>query len=547
MNAAGKTITPGFIDMHSHADVTVLLYPQMESMLRQGITTFVGCQCGQSVAPIGRWWLHNQALLDHFMELSPKLFADPYDDDYYVLSSVMRKLMDDRYGVDHAWPTFGAWLDAVDAHGLSGNMVTLIGYSTLRVNAVLNERGEPDDARVPTEAEKARLKAGLREAMEAGAFGMSVGLDYKPGIFSKTPELMEMAAEMAPYDGIYFAHWRKTGLRAGTPKKQKKIDGIIETLEVGLQNSIQVQISHLSTGYDIFPTDDDYMQTAAARRTLQVIDEYVAKGVRANFDVIPNITGGTMIAPWLVGMLLPWIYRAGGLTNFLQYLRYPDYRNDISRVINSGGFFRLNPLVQPDWDENTDIIESVHEDWVGKTVAQLAKQRGKNSLETLYDLMLEDPSAKVFRATHSMNRHAVQEYYNHPLATVGNDTFVFDTVSTVGFDAERPGNRPNPNTYCGFVKFIKEYGMPRLEDSIYKTTGRAAEILHLSDRGLLKEGYRADVLLIDMDELATNESVIDPRVYPTGITHVLVNGTPVIDAGQHTGALPGGVIRRQTR
>lgn len=247
-----------------------------------------------------------------------------------------------------SWHTFHQWLDTVDAHGLSGNMVTVLGYSTIRMNVM-----GPDGARTPTEEEKAALKEHIHEAMDAGSFGMSVGLDYEPGIFSGTRELLEMSRELKADDGILFVH-----------------------------------------------------------------------------------------------------------------------------------------------DANTE-------------------------------------SVKVF--------------LGHPKATLGNDTFVFSTDSTVAYDPESPGNKPNPNTYCGFIKFLTELGGEDRAQMIYKLTGRPAELLHLTKRGTLAVGKQADILVIDWDHLKTNENVLDPVVYPEGIEQVLVNGTAVIRDGRHTGALPGGVIRRQDR
>ena len=161
--------------------------------------------------------------------------------------------------------------------------------------------------------------------------------------------------------------------------------------------------------------------------------------------------------------------------------------------------------------------------------------------------MVEDPYVKVFAASYSMTPPSVQTYFNHPRAMAGNDTFVFDLVSTIKYDPKFPHKKPNPNTYCGFVKYITEFGQPRIEDTIHKITGLPAEVLGLSDRGQVRKGYRADLVVIDMENLRTNENFIEPRVYPDGIQHVMVNGQLVIRDGQHTGKRPGGVIRRQSR
>lgn len=542
IDASGKVVTPGFIEMHSHADQTVLGYPTMDSMLHQGITTFVGCMCGQSIAPIGKYWLANQAMRDIFDALTPKLYADMYNEDYYALSEDVIPLVRFHCHFDPSWHTFHQWLDTIDAQGLSGNIVTVLGYSTVRMNVL-----GPDGNRKPTEAEAAELKAHIHEALDAGAFGMSVGLDYEPGIFSDTEELLEMSRELKADDGILFAHWRKTGPRVGTPKRQKKIDGITEILEIGLKNGIQVQISHLSKGYDLYPANDDFLQRAASLRTLQVIDDYIARGVRAGFDVIPNSTGGTMIAPDLITLFRPWYKFTGGITLFLHNLTKRDYRKQIKDAIYGGTYYILNPKVQPEWEEEIRIMRCADKKYEGKTAKQVGAMMGKETLEALFDLLLLDCRTQIFRAVHDANTESVKVFVGHPKATLGNDTFVFSTDSTVAYDPESPGNKPNPNTYCGFIKFLTELGGDDRAQMIYKLTGRPAEILHLTNRGTLSEGKQADVLVIDWENLKTNENVLDPVVYPQGIEDVLVNGVPVIRDGVHTGARPGGVIRRQNR
>ena len=153
IDARGKVVTPGFIEMHSHADQTLLGYPTMDSMLHQGITTFVGCMCGQSIAPIGKYWLANQAMRDIFDELTPKLYADMYNEDYYALSEDAIPLIRKHCGFDPSWHTFHEWLDAVDAHGTSGNIVTVLGYSTIRMNVM-----GPKGLRKPTPQDKEQLK-----------------------------------------------------------------------------------------------------------------------------------------------------------------------------------------------------------------------------------------------------------------------------------------------------------------------------------------------------------------------------------------------------
>lgn len=542
IDLSGKILAPGFIDMHSHSDTVILGYPRMESMLHQGITTFVGCQCGHSIAPVGRYWEGSQALYPLLCELSDKLFPDMYDADYYSDTDAIVPLIERDLGFSPTWKTMGAFLEEVDAQGLSGNMIVLAGYNTLRMN-----HSDPDTARPLLEKEKVIIKEHIRECMEAGAFGLSSGLDYKPGIFATTDELVDMVGEIQPYDGIYFSHWRKTGLRSGTPKRQSKIDGIREAIDIGDRAGVQVQLSHLSTGYDVFPTDDAPMQLAAVHRTIEVVEEYIARGSRVYYDVIPNITGGTTIAPDLVALFRPWYMYTNGIELFVCNLKHPDYRKQLSDIIRSGGYFRLNPRIAPDWARTFEVIGCKNESLIGKTIQEIADERGNDALEVTFDLMVEDPEIKVFSATFSSTEETVKAFLNHPRAAVGNDTFVFDMASTLKYDPKFPNKKPNPNTYCGFIKYLTVFGRRRIEDSIKAITSLPATILGLTDRGFVKENYRADLVVIDPCNLHTNENLIEPEDYPSGVVHVLVNGTFVLLDGKHTGALPGGSIRRQTR
>lgn len=536
INADGKSITPGFIDMHSHGDETLLIYPNMESKIMQGITTIVGGQCGLSPAPIDKYWLSKYYEIDILDEVEPYVYSP---EDMFPVEKIKDKLKE-AFNLDVDWKTFGDFLDKVERKGISANYVPLVGHGQIRAQVM-----GKDYKRFATDEEIEKMKDYIKEAMESGAYGMSVGLDYAPGIYCNFEELLEIAKEIKKYDGIYSAHWRKTGLRVGTPKKQKKIDGIIETLEIGKQADIQVQLSHLSTGFDVFPSNNDFMMKSAAKATLQVIDEYLKDGVNAAFDVIPNIVGGIISIPNLSAIFMPWIKQSGSLKQFINNLKAKDYKMQLIEMINSGKFYMINPSVSPDWDEFITIIESTNEKYVNKSIKEIAETNKKSSVEMVFDLLIEDPKVKIYSITQNMHMEIVKEFLRHPQATLCTDTFAFDIESAWNSSDENPGFLPTPNTYCAMIKYIKELGMERIEDTIRKATGKTAEVLEFTDRGLLKEGYRADILIIDIDNLKTNENYIEPRVFPEGIEYVLVNGKIVVEDGNHTGELAGKVIKKR--
>lgn len=535
VDAAGKAVTPGFIDMHSHGDLTLPFYPEMESKVRQGITTILGGQCGLSLAPCDQWWESQYFENAQLFELSDNMFSAPY----LVKADELSPLMERDFGHPIDWRSFGEYLDSTRKKGIGANYVPLVGHGTIRAQ-VLGQ----DYKRVATDEEIERMQQYLHDAMKAGARGMSSGLDYAPGIYCDFRELRAMCEVVAQYGGIYAPHWRKTGLREGTPKKQKKIDGIIESLELGLLTGVQVHLAHLSCGYDVYPGGDGYMAAASARRTLQVIDEYRAKGVRVTFDVIPNITGGILLAPDLILAFMPWLKPCGTREQFAKNLRAPDYRATIAQTVNSGTYYSINPQVDPDWARAYTVLAHKNPAYVGKNLASLAQEKGREALDMALDLVMEDPYTKVFQVVQGMVEDAVREFIADPNATIGSDTFAFDDKATIPLGENMPCYYPNPNTYCGFVRYLCEFPQQSFEASIRKVTGKPAEILGLADRGVLAQGKKADILVINRDALATNENHIDPRVWPDGIEYVFVNGEAAVWQSAPTGSRTGCVLSR---
>ena len=534
IDAAQRLVTPGFIDLHSHGDATMAFFPEMQSKVMQGITTIVGGQCGISPAPCDVHWLSQYFEMEQLSKLSDHMYDTPELADPAVLSPLMKE----KYGTGIEWRTFGEYLSFLERQGFGANYVALVGHGTIRAQVM----GE-DYRRKATPDEIARMCDYLRDAMRAGARGMSVGLDYPPGIFADFTELLALAKTLAEFDGLYAAHWRKTGLREGTPKRQKKLDGIKETLEIGLQAGVAVQLSHLSCGFDVYPSTDDAMMCRAAERTLEVIDEYRARGVRARFDVIPNITGGILLAPDLMMFFMPWAIPCGSREQFAKNLRPPDYRTQIHTLINSGTYYTLNPVVNPEWAEYITVLACSDETAVGQTLAALAEARGRGAVDLALDLLAADPYTKVFQIVQNMNEEAVRTFIAHPDATIGSDTFAVDLCSTIPLAENMPGYYMNPNTYCGFVRYLTHFPQSSIEETIRKATGSAAQAAGLTDRGVIAEGMRADLLILDESKLDDRENRIDPRVWPTGVDYVFVNGIAAVRDGACTLSRSGQVLR----
>ena len=535
VDAAGKAVTPGFIDMHSHGDLTLPFFPEMESKVRQGITTIVGGQCGLSLAPCDQWWESQYFEHDQLAELGDNMVSPPY----LVKADALSPLMERDFGYPIDWRSFEEYLSSARKKGIGANYIPLVGHGTIRAQVL-----GLDFKRTATDDEIEQMKAYLHAAMKAGAAGMSSGLDYAPGIYCDFRELKAMCEVLAQYGGIYAPHWRKTGLREGTPKKQKKIEGIIESLELGLQTGVQVHLAHLSCGYDIFPNGDSYMAAAAAKRTLAVIDEYRQKGVRVTHDVIPNTTGGILLNPDLALSFMPWLKPCGTREQFAKNLHAPDYRALIAETVYSGQYYSINPQVNPDWAGAYTVLQHKNAEYVGKNLQTLAAEKGRTDLDMALDLLMEDPYTKTFQVVQGMVESSVREFIADENGTIGSDTFALDGKAIVPLGENMPPYYANPNTYCGFVRYLCEFPQESFEATVRKVTGKPAEILGLTDRGVVAEGKKADLLVIDRQNLRTNENHIDPRVWPDGMEYVFVNGEAAVWQGDATGARAGRVLSK---
>jgi len=532
-DAAGRYVTPGFIDMHSHADTTMSFYPEMTSFLMQGVTTFVGGQCGSSPAPRDKQWMSLFADRELVLKKSGKMLgASPFD----VERDEMFKALSERYGREYNWNTMAEYFAFIRKLGFGVNYCALAGHSTIRGQVMGKGR-----RRTATDDEIKQMQEYLHECMKAGCRGVSFGLDYDPGVFADYRELKAMAEVVAQYGGMVQAHWRKTGLREKTPRKQRKIDGIEEILRIGLETGVQVELSHLIPGFDSFPVDDTVM-IAAAYRTLEIIQSYRDKGVKVFFDIIPNITGGTLLTVDLVNLYLQWAAPCGSVEQFVKNLRYPDYRESIYKVINSGAYYTINPVANPEWSDFIEIIGHKNPDVVGKSISQIAAERGKSDLDTAFDLLMEDPETKIFQVIQNLNMPANMVLLNDEHATVGLDTMAVDLEYEYYQADGLPCVYANPNTYCGFIRYLTLLKQDTIEKTINKVTGKPAEILGYADRGTLTEGKAADIVVFDENNLVTNENHFDPRVYPEGIDAVWVNGVQAIKDGAPTNSLSGQIL-----
>jgi len=537
IDATNLIATPGFIDPHSHADETILFYPEAKNYVMQGVTTVVGGNCGFSPAPLKDKWLLSFWEFELWDEIAPYKYYEPL----IVPLDKFRNLIKKKLGVYIDWRRFEEFLKKVEKIGISINYVPLVGHNTIRAQVM----GE-DHEREPTPQELEEMKELVREAMEAGAFGISTGLDYPPGAYAKTEEIIELVKVVKNYNGIYATHWRRTGVRRGTRTKLlEKIRGIEEAIKISKETGVSVEISHLLSGYTIYPEPaPPELIKANAEGTLRVIDKAIENGVDVSFDVIPNTDGGVIIIPYLISLLSPWLRESGSIEQFLKNLKAEDYRAEIKEIIQNGKWYWINPKINPYWARKIKITQSKEERYAGKTLEDIAREENKDPIDVIFEIVSTDPETRIETAEIAYEPE-IMTFLKHPKAMPCSDVFAFDEKWEV---RKPPYYLPHPNTYGIFPRYIRRYvkeeGILTLEEAIKKLTSLPAQRFKLTSKGVIKEGADADIVLFDLKTITDMGDYLEPRRYPEGIKYVIVNGKITVENGVHTNVRAGRVIRK---
>ncbi len=537
VDARGLVVSPGFIDAHNHGDCSILYYPKAESWVRQGVTTFVGGNCGTSPGPYGDYIDAAYFLYDLYWRIAPDMY---YGEHLQPLDKV-NELHKEVYGWEIDWRTLGEWMERVAAKGTSANLVPIAGHGDIRY-LVMGR----DYRRKATKKETTVMLEHVARAMEDGCRGLSVGRDYNPGYWAETSELVACAEIAARYGGIYTSHSLRTGLREerrpGEPSPPK-IGGVLEAIDVGRRAKIPVEVSHLSPLYDVYPPGNREMAEASAKATLKAIDDARGEGLDVNFDLIPNTTGGIYSTPYLASALMPWLRIAGSLDQLGKALAMPALREEIKATIMSGKWYNLNPNLIPNWAMGPIVAECKEKTFTGKTIAQIAEELKVGDLDALMEVLRVDPHT---RANMAGGVPGFMMLVKHPAAMIGVDTFGIDDKWEI---KTPPGILPNENTFGGHPRYlrtcVREAKIVTLEEAIRKITSLPANKFRLKDRGILKEGAYADITIFNLDTITDCGTSLNPRVYPKGIEYVVVNGKLVVAKAKHTSATPGKVLRRE--
>jgi len=509
----------------------------------QGVTTFVGGQCGGSPGPLGEHIRVPRLLTDHLPDLDPYKFYP--NKPYYPLDQV-NEWMEEVFGWTLDWETMGGFFERIEDTGISMNYAPLVGHGSVRTKVM-----GLDYKRHSTEEEQAEMRRLIAEAMEGGCIGMSAGLDYDPDVFAAQEEMIDGVKVLKKYDGVYCPHWRRTGRRRGIAAghvPNEKITALLECVDVYKRTGVRLHYAHLSTGWQIHPPAPDELEEANLRVTIDMITRESKGKLDITWDAIPQITrGGFAVMPYLCSLLSPWLRELGGREAFGRWLKVKDFREEVKDAIRQGKWFirvLYNPNTNPRWAENIFVLKSGSPGLDGKSIAEIAKEREADPWDTWFDIIAEDPDTRGV-TSQLVARTCYDQYYTHPSGMVGLDTSVFDDK----YQAKNPPYTiPGINTFSAYplfyMKYVRDGSLFTLEEAVQKTATMPARVHNLKGRGVITEGCYADIVLMDLSNLKVLGDELEPRRYPKGIEHVFVNGVLVVEHSEHTGARSGRVLKR---
>ena len=489
IDAAGKVVAPDFIDLHSHTDHNILPCPDAESFIMMGVTTAVVGNCGLTLAPTSPRTL---PLLRRYL--------DPFLQDGY------------SYGWD--WRTLGEFYERVEKQKMGLNLVPLAGQGTIR----LAVKGlEPGPA---TPAEMNEMKRLLAESMEEGAFGMSTGLIYAPGSYCETEEIIELTSVLKRYGGIYTTHMRN--------ESDRLIESVEETIRIGDANDIPVEIPHHKA---LGKTN-----WGKVNATLRMLEDVRRRGVDIGCDAYPYVATSTSITA-----IIPTWLLEGGVDMLPQKLKDNEIREQAKKEIIDGTMKGSNAIKAAGWHGIRIAGCPSNREYEGKSIAEILEMTNRfaDPFAGFFDFVLEiNGNAKIINF--SIDEADVKTVLSHPLTAF---------ISDAGAMAPRMGGKPHPRTYGTFprvlAKYVREERLLSLEEAVKKMTSLPAGRVGISDRGALREGLFADIVVFDPATIRDKATFDDPHQYPEGIEYVIVNGVPAVENGRLTGARAGRVLRKK--
>ncbi|MFX1479773.1 MAG: amidohydrolase family protein [Promethearchaeota archaeon] len=493
IDATGLVVSPGFIDIHTHSDYTIF-FSRGENVLSQGVTTHVVGNCGFSMTPINPARSRDDEIQEQFNSM---LGVTNSDLSFYTLDEYLEGLRQKEIPI---------------------NIIPLIGHSTLRIYTMGLENKSPDDS------ELQEMKEVLEEEMKFGAFGLSTGLDYPPGSFAKTDELIELCKIVKKYNGIYTTHFR--GFSSGLIRATK------EAIEIA-KSGISVEINHFKPfGFWVGDINKAYRYVEKARDN----------NLDVTFDVFPHASNST----FLFALIPPWVYLSENKINVPSAIKTlkeskkdEELKSKIYKEIDLIGksFLKINEA--KDW-KKVFINAPRSIKFNGKNVYQNAIEQSIAPQQVIIDVLIEEQGS-VNGTYLSMTEDDNIITITHPLTMFASDGRIIPEDNKEYF--------PNPYANGTFTqvlgKYVREKKLLTLEDAIRRMTSYPAQKLGLQDRGLLREGYSADITIFDAERIIDKATYENPRLYSEGVEYVFVNGEPAIYQGAFTGSLSGMPIRKK--
>jgi dihydroorotase/N-acyl-D-amino-acid deacylase len=491
VDATGMVVCPGFIDILSHSHTPLMHDARDLSKITQGVTTEIMGE-GWTPAPVGGY------IKDTFQDLSPKY----------------RALISEWIEPAKGWTRFRNWLDALVGRGVSPNVGSFLGGGTLREYAKGQQMG------APTADELETMRRVMAEAMEDGALGVSYALIYPPDTYTSTDELVEVAKVASRYGGIYVTHMRSEG--------DQLLEAIDEAVEIGRRASLPVEIYHLkATG------KHNWHKMPAALARIQAARD---AGVDVTADMYPYTGSGT----GLDSVLPPWLSEGG---KFYQRLADASVQERVRAEVlaPSGDWEALAHGLGPEGVMPVGFERPENLQYAGKRLSEIATMRGQDWLDAVITLLLSERQ-RIFTIYFGIDAANLAMTLQQPWVKISTDAGGVDPAWAKDIGPTHPrGYGTYPRV---LAKYVREEKLLTLEDAIRKMSGSVAARLGLRDRGLLRPGCYADVVIFDAETIGDHATFEEPHQLSTGIRDVWVNGVRVVKGGQHTGATPGRVMRR---
>ncbi len=483
IQAKGKVVCPGFVDVHGHSDYTLLLCPQAESKVRQGVTTEVIGNCGYAAAPI-----------------------------WGQVQKERHAIYAQQYNMSLDWDSFSQYCQRLSQLGLSINVAPLVGYNTLRASAMGLEN------RPPSPEEFAAMRQALEEALAEGAFGLSAGLIYPPAFYAKTDELAEVIKTVARQEAVFTCHIRSEG--------PGLVEAVQEMIDIARQTGASVQISHLKTAGE--------RNWRKLDRILNMLEAARSEGLRISADRYPYIASNTGLA----AILPDWVFQ-GGIEQQLKRLTDSATRQTIREEILS-----VHNHPEPEyWDKVViaRLTQAGNQRYEGLTLAQSARIAQKDNLEFLFDLLIDERlqgEALYF----VMSEKNLRRILKLPYVSIGSDSSCLADYGPLSQGRPHPRSFGTFPRVLG--QYVREEGILSLGEAVHKMTYLNCQKLGLHSRGRIMEGQYADIVVFDPETIKDTATYSQPFAYPEGIAYVIVNGKVVVESGKHTSQTPGQILTK---